>query len=303
MRHATLIAVLSYSCCLLAADKPPADSCSKVTPSRFEYVEQGIYVPVVLTSLDGQREVEEFLLDTGSSGTTVSLAAADRLRLQPFGSTLNRTPGGSAIRYTAKVASISGLHSSLATTDMQVLVDDLLPLSTARQRKVDGILGVDFLQDQILTIDFIAKRLWLFPKECIPSNVDPVPLTFYRGMLFVSAELHNGKKVSLLLDTGSGGQTDFVVYSQPEIGDFKPNAPITALTLNAGPNSYDVDVGPVPWFKLGDITIKNAMGALVKHALLTGFAYGHCVGMIGPYAFEPGSVSIDFSRHMLYLPK
>jgi predicted aspartyl protease len=96
-------------------------------------------------------------LDTGASATLIGL---DPLRLVGYdppavGHRMQITTGsGTAQAYRLPVAALGALGQN--RTNFPVVAHDLPPTSS-----VDGVLGLDFLRGQILTIDFQKGEITL----------------------------------------------------------------------------------------------------------------------------------------------
>lgn len=101
------------------------------------------------------------LVDTGSAVTTITPAAADRLRLDRASFTGRRslfTAGGSTLVVpTARIASLRVGIAELA--DVEIALMDLPP-----RVNLDGLLGVNVLDRFRATFDFRHATLTLRPE-------------------------------------------------------------------------------------------------------------------------------------------
>jgi len=111
-----------------------------------------------------------FVVDTGADRSALSIPLAERLGLAPGARVLLRGVGGSAITPTAKVALMVAGDSRMKDAELPVLPGERLG--------VDGLLGVDMLDNRNVIMDFRRRRL-----EVRRSN--PVSQAF-RGVREVS---------------------------------------------------------------------------------------------------------------------
>ena len=122
-----------------------------------------ILVPVHLND----RGPYQFALDTGTSTSTISAAVARDLGL-PMQAMGNVTTGGAAISMTASRADSLRIDRA-SIRDLDLAVGDFLEmLSQAIGRKLDGIVGYNFLRNFRVAIDYPNETLSLFPGRAGP---------------------------------------------------------------------------------------------------------------------------------------
>src|SRR5262249_2392138 len=109
-------------------------------------------VSVYVDGLGPQR----FLLDTGSSRTTISEELARRAALAPVAQTTFVTPTGTSLRPVVRLTNLQ-VGSARAAT----LLAPTLSGADVRQLGMDvvGLLGQDFLARFHYTIDYLGSRL------------------------------------------------------------------------------------------------------------------------------------------------
>jgi hypothetical protein len=90
------------------------------------------------------------------------------------------------------------------------LQEDVLELSRQIGSPINGLLGADLLEDFIVQIDFIAKRLSFYPKEDfrLPKRYHSLPLIIEQQKLYVPltvTDIYDKEhQLKMLLDTGAG---------------------------------------------------------------------------------------------------
>jgi Aspartyl protease len=117
-----------------------------------------IPVPVDLKGPAGQTLVR-LALDTGATGTMIGLAPLQLVGYDPTSMGLPisaNTAGGVIQAYRLPVLALTGLGQT--RNNFLVAARDL-PLGSS----VEGVLGLDFLRGNILTIDFIQGAITLTP--------------------------------------------------------------------------------------------------------------------------------------------
>jgi len=126
--------------------------------------------PLILVAVHlNERGPFQFAIDTGSSTTTISSALARELGLQtqPLG---NVTTGGAAITMTASRAdSLRIARASIRDLDLAV-GEFLEMLGQAVGRRLDGIVGYNFLRNFRVAIDYPNETLSLFPTGARPRE-------------------------------------------------------------------------------------------------------------------------------------
>lgn len=150
-------------------------------------------------SINGQGPFS-FLLDTGANVSCVSRRLAERLNLKS----------------TEQVQ----VHTVVGVRSRPIVLLDLLQVGARNRRQVraptlpikgmeiDGVLGVDWLKGQRLSLDFKARKMEITKSRADqdePGRVVVVPARRRHGQLtIVDADL-NGAPISAILDSGAQG--------------------------------------------------------------------------------------------------
>jgi predicted aspartyl protease len=113
-----------------------------------------IVVPVTFT-YQGRSVTAAMAVDTGASVTTIDTRLANRLgiRRDCRHGGLAQMADGSAVRYCSEVMDVAA--STMIRTGMEVNIMDY-----SANREADGMLGLDFLSDMTMTIDWKHKRIY-----------------------------------------------------------------------------------------------------------------------------------------------
>ena len=176
----------------LAPDQPPAmyldtamDAADRMTVEVF---------------INGQGPFN-FVIDSGADRSAVSAPVAERLKLERGADVMLHGVGGSALTPTAKVAFMTAGESHLKDAELPVLAEDRLG--------VDGLVGVDMLDNRNVIMDFRRHRLELRrsgPPSSMLGNAREVSVVAddrFGRLAIVNARV-SGVRCVALVDSGSG---------------------------------------------------------------------------------------------------
>lgn len=240
-----------------------------------------------------------FLVDTGADRTAVSRQLAARLRLPPGGAVRMHTPTGPLVVATANVPSLQ-----LGVRELDIRA---APLLEATYIGADGILGTDSLRSQRVVFDFKSGFMTIVPSaEAIdPADRDAIVVRgkLRRGRLIVSQAEVEGKRATIVVDTGSEVSIGNLALRRRLLGD-RPVARDAMVEVQSV-------TGAILHAEL--VIVKNlSLGGVVVENLPVVFADAHTfarlgfdrrpallLGMDAMRAFE--RVSIDFANKKLRL--
>ena len=260
----------------LAADTPDPGGAVPFQMSPRGHV----LVPV---SING-AEPMVFSLDTAAGRTSITSTAAEKLALAEI-------PGE-----TANMLGIHGLTKnpvvgieSLAVgdgevRDQQAVVFDLDHI-TRGEWHVDGLLGMDFLQQFDLRLDFAARTMALLPRATGPAGCPACPAglegspfeTIEPGFVVLPLTV-DGRQVRAVLDTGSG-HSGLNGKAAEALGVELPPMPAAApgggqvhgFGLQTGPLRLDEQVlNERPTLRVMDHPVMEALGLAEGPAMLMG---------------------------------
>ena len=190
---------------------------------EFEMAGNRIYLPATLNGRPTPA-----ILDTGAGASAVDLALADELKI----------PGDREIQANGVgAASVKGRILTGASVDLggqKHAISYAIPFSTlnsAEGRKLELILGYDFLQRYVFQIDYAAKRLQLHPRGTFMSRAGTeVPVRIVNGHPHIRAKITLGGQthdVEAMIDSGAslGGLTGRFTKAFPIPSKVKTTAP------------------------------------------------------------------------------
>lgn len=122
----------------------------------FDPTQGPILVSAEITGPLGRANLR-LLLDTGATRTLINSKSLAEVGLSPSASSrlVSVVMGNGVESFPLQVA------SRLKALDRNRLAFPVLSHSLPAETGVDGLLGLDFLRDQILTVDFPAGRISL----------------------------------------------------------------------------------------------------------------------------------------------
>jgi len=136
-------------------------------PFQIVALESQSYHIIIDGKIDGVDIT--FIIDTGASRTIIDRCYADILEKLPLGTEKPMATGLSAEQIPVELYSISQLTlADVLFENTQALTADLNPInevySTLTGKKIGGLIGCDFLLNNVKTIDLKRKCLTLLKK-------------------------------------------------------------------------------------------------------------------------------------------
>lgn len=148
-----------------------------------------------------------FILDSGASESVIDQSAAHRIGLST-----GATQSFSGVNGRGTAQWVSGLEADCAGTCLKksLLAIDLSKPSCACGRKIDGLLGADFLRGRVVQIDFASRRVRFLERMGVSNRGEVLPVRTPNGVLCVPVAVNGGKPEWVRLDTGSNGALEAV---------------------------------------------------------------------------------------------
>lgn len=158
---------------------------------------------VVPATLNGHHT--EVLLDTGASATTLDRAYARSIGLPEGRKVQGRGAGG--VVEAEIVPGVTLDIGGMRFDNMTVGVLDLAPMARATGRPMDVVLGREFFNAAVVSIDWSNKRLAVSSHQAFRPNAraTAVPLTRKGPFNTIPVSIAGGEPISALLDLGNGG--------------------------------------------------------------------------------------------------
>lgn len=272
---------------------PPASTIPPVSLDTIALTTDPDRRMTVQVLLDGKGPYS-FIVDTGAQRTVVSSELATVLAL--------RSAGLARLHSVTGSESVSLVHIGTLDIDRYRSTALQAPTVTAANLGAQGLIGVDSLQKQRVTLDFRAGHMTIVPAKVreprIAGNDIIVRAKSKAGRLVIMDAKLDGERVAVVLDTGS--QTSLGnealkrrLYRyerkrpsrQVELVDVNGGRMVATATTTRTLRIADFTLRELP-IALADAHVFRELGMHDKPAML--------LGMDALHLFE--RVSIDFAK-------
>ncbi|CAM2155409.1 PDZ domain-containing protein [Pararobbsia alpina] len=260
--------------------------------------------PFVDVMVDGKGPFG-FILDTGSSDTTVSTALATRLKLPALKSDSGTGAGEQPLEFqTVRVRALS-----LGPIHMHDL--DTPAMNTDQLRRVigfgrfDGVIGFGVFEHRVVTLDAAAKQAVIENATTFtpPAGALGVPFSLdENGTPLIQASV-NDLPVTLQVDTGDRfALTLFSGFWREHGFDQKIGQTVEAMTGYGGGGPIHAIIGRMTQFSIGNIDIPPPITRLSLQKAGS-FTRTDRAGSIGMGVLKRFVVSFDYEHRVMWLLK
>ena len=236
----------------------------------------------------GSRANLQFLLDFGTTYTLLDRTLARELER---GASLDVAHFSNSIR-TSEVVLPELVVGNAVARDFPVYMMDISEMPGVPSGVV-GVIGMDFLEQQNVTMDFGEMKIKLLPQmEKTVAGEHSAPLAKRSVGYAVDAEWR-GQPVKLILSTGVG----VVTLDQDRLRE----KPVTLRGVKAGIIGSNFTATPVSVFQTKEMTLSNVKltGAGVLRKIDWPASGDGLDGFLPLTALHARRVTLDFTRHLL----
>jgi predicted aspartyl protease len=298
---AALLGVLACALPAWAQDEAPGPPAGIPPSETIAMGRDGLARMTVPVRINGAGPFA-FMVDTGAQRTVLTHAVARKLALAPAGQAVLVSVAGTD---TVDIVHVRELMlGSRRFADLETpLVDDA-------GLEAEGILGLDSLQGQRVTIDFAANRLTIDDAAAEPAAPTGNPAIgdfaivvnarHRSGQLIMTEAVIDGVRTSVMIDTGSDTSIGNPALQRalrraPGHGHGSEEARLVGVTGQA----IAAQTGQARSLRIGRIAIANLTLAFADSGAFARLRLAHrpalLLGMHDLSAFR--AVAIDFSRH------
>jgi hypothetical protein len=268
-----------------------------------------------------------FILDTGAAGGSVlSKEAAERLGLQRGAETQAHVGAGEGVSVGISALENITIHvagDSMAIPEMPVF--SLAHVSPFEGRRLDGLLGEDFLRRHVVEIDYAKRTLRIIdPEAYTPSSTATVvPISVDDGLAMAEGTIQRPGEASIpcrfVIDTGV--RTTLVLYHPFVMRHrfLESNRPVITATIGGGAGGETKgDLGRLDSLHIGALAFDNPpvifsrdtvgvfagddadgiVGGEILRRCKTTFDYPHARLLLEPYA---GGKPFEYDMSGLFL--
>ncbi len=264
------------------------------TPAAFSLKGEHIY-------LEGEvnGNPATILLDSGAGATVLDSALAAELGLEGTGSLPARGIGGTREFSFAEVESYyaAGALMSDQTLAVLPLSEEFYP-STGEM--IDLIIGYDFLSRFVTRIDYGSETITLFDPDSFSIDSDDasvLPAERSMSLLSIQAVLEDSVPVTLLLDTGAGGNVHLTPSFFEEHPDFLNDRPAFETEIKGVGGEETISGFRVSEITLGDYTVPGG----ICSSFNGGDIFNQYDGILGNGVLSRFVVYLDYSSGRIIL--
>lgn len=254
-----------------------------------------------------------FAMDTGASFNVLSLELAKKIRLplQPFGKAGGmgeKTPEAffTTDKYTLGLQGATLTDQMFVATSFDVL-DECGKLATEPLTYV-GVLGRDFFDNFVVTIDYNLKQIDLYDPQSFKykGKGKSIPLELDNRMTIIRAKVKDEQNktsiAKLIVDTGAGGDSFLTLNRQfaADNGQFPPKEKLTPSTECGvgGVSEGKSFEGKMKSLKIGDFELTNLRTFFRDKAISPEYD-----GTISGIALRDYKLTFDYPHKRMILEK
>ncbi|WCM18256.1 PDZ domain-containing protein [Paraburkholderia bryophila] len=260
--------------------------------------------PFITATVDAKGPFS-FILDTGSSSSTVSTALAAKLKLVPTGAGTGTGAGEQQLAFSiVHLNDLSVGSLSLGALDIPTMDTSQLDRVIGFQH-VDGVLGAEIFHQGVLTLDAAKGQLTLQDEHQFKPAAHAIPIPFSldeNDMPVVKASVA-GIAALFQIDTGDRfSLTLFGDFWRAHRLDRQMGATIEAMTGYGGGGPIRGRVGRSASFAIGALAVPAPVTRLSLQKA-GAFTRADRAGSIGMGILKRFTVSFDYGRRVMWLSK
>ena len=194
------LSLLSYTGNTSAQSKkaPARKPAPTVASIPVDYSQSLIFIKA---KINGGRTNYLFLVNTGANTTVIDKRTAGLLKLPVIRET-DSVEGTAGLEYVA-LCTVKTITAGNATVkNMEVTRRDLSKFVTLNGKKIDGILGTDFLKNFAVSLDFTTKRMVFSPKKTSVAKAKTMPFKMVDGIPRFTARINDTFATFLTYNSG-----------------------------------------------------------------------------------------------------
>lgn len=197
------------------------------------------------------------MLDTGASHSLmhIELARAAGLDLAPQEKPAKTTRGELAVWRVSDVAIL--IPGQFEVRHPWLAVADLSALSNTGDRKIEFMLGRDFLRSSVLLVDPAKRTLQFAPSGAFKAPATAVKISLQNGEPQVEVRIGN-EKVLVNIDTGFNGQLSLAPAAWARV--LPKDVPTgSAMSMGAEGRTYATKSAVLPEIAIGSLSVTDVV--------------------------------------------
>jgi hypothetical protein len=231
---------------------PPDNAPDSDDPTRVGAQRDKATRLVAPVRINGQGPFD-FMVDTGANRSCISIALAEQLALAPGPQVSLHTVVSTRLRNSVQVDRLQVGTRSQRNVNVPVLP---IPASEAQ-----GVLGVDWLKNRRLLLDFLGKSLEISAPKAETSSLNKVVVPARRrsGQLTLIDADVGGRPISAMIDSGSElsiGNSALRRLMPAQTASERARMQRVEMSSLVG-EKFSGDLLYVPFMRLGGLTLGN----------------------------------------------
>jgi hypothetical protein len=194
-----------------------------------------------------------FLLDTGSQSSSIDPSTATDLKLTPHGTKRIQKNFRNLVVDVTEVGPVRILNTDFPRVELSEV--NLAPLSKALGTPVDGVLGLDVLQDISFQLNYSKQTLVIGPLAKLGTLGTAVTLRRSTGQFLVNTDLIS-VPTELVLDTGTNSTNLSSATWNLLTKKWTPRLVVEGIQRAGNPTSPAI-LACLPSIRLGGVTLTN----------------------------------------------
>ncbi len=238
-----------------------------------------------------------FMLDTGSQSSSIDPSTATELDLVPQGKKRIQKNFRDLVVDVTEVGPITILGTDFARVELAEV--NFAPLSKALGTAVDGVLGLEILQDISFKLNYSQQTLVVGPLMKLGKLGAPVTLRRSNGQFLVNTDLIS-VPTELVLDTGTNS-TDLASETWNLLTKkWTPKQVVEGIQRAGNPTSPAILVC-LPSIRLGGVTLTNQAVRVQTRSDAGAFSADDFGGILGSDILRQFEVTFDLKKDSVYL--
>ncbi len=260
--------------------------------------------PFVDVRVDGQGPFA-FILDTGSSSTTLSAELAKRLQLPVTSSGTDGGAGEQSVSFpVVRVAQATAGPFTLSSFDAPAM--DMARLAqVVGFQQLEGVLGIELFQHHVVTLDPAHGSLRVEAEDHFrpPTGAVEIPIALDENQMPIVTATVNGVTGAFQIDTGDRSSlTLFGGFWREHALDHAVGPSVTAMTGYGIGGPIRGIVGRPASFAIGSVALPPPVTRLSLQKS-GAFTRADHAGNIGMGILKRFVVSFDYAHHAMWLSK
>jgi predicted aspartyl protease len=238
-----------------------------------------------------------FLLDTGSGSSAIDPSTAVELELTPHGKKRIQKNFRDLVVDVTAVGPVRILNTDFPRVELAEV--NLAPVSKALGMEVDGVLGIDVLQDVNFKLNYSQHTLIIGPLTKLGTLGAPVTLRRSNGQFLVSTDLLS-VATELVLDTGTNS-TNLSSGTWNRLSKkWTPRQIVEGIQRAGNPTSPAILVC-LPSIRLGGVILTNQAVRAQTRSDAGAFSSDDFGGILGSDILRQFEITFDLKKDTVYL--